>query len=165
MDVHKLLIQSKDRISGTASDFIIQVPSMTKVREVNLVSASIPNTIYNITAANNTIYWNAGSGPLSATISPGAYSVTLLTVALTTAMTAANPNEYSVSYNYTTMKISIDCDVNISLTCTNTTNAIWDVIGFAAVDRASAASHTADDVVRLDFPSYLMVGILELASA
>ena len=165
MDVQKLLIQSKDRLSGTASDFVIQVPAMNRVREVNLVSASVPNTIYNITAANNTIYWDAGSGPLSATIAPGAYSITALTAALVTAMIAADPNEYSVSYNYTTMKISIECDVAIFLTCLNTNNAIWDVIGFLYIDRTSAVSHTADDVVRLDFPSYLMVGISELASA
>ena len=164
MDVHKLLIQSKDRISGTASDFVIQVPPMTRVREVNLVSASVPNTIYNITT-NNTIYWDAGSGPLSATIAPGAYSVTALTAALTTAMISADANEYSVSYNYTTMRITTECDVAISLICSNTTNAIWDVIGFLAVDRVSAASHTANKVLQLDFPAYLMVGISELASA
>ena len=165
MDIKHLLIQSKDRISGTASDFVIQVPPMNRVREVNLVSASVPNTIYNITAINSAIYWNAGSGPLSATIAPGAYSVTSLTIALTTAMIAADANEYSVSYNSTTMKIRIGCDISISLTCSNTTNAIWDVIGFLAADRVPAASHTADDVLQLDFPAYLMVGINELASA
>ena len=165
MDVHKLLIQSKDRISGNPSDFVIQVPPMNRVRDVNVVSASVPNTIYNITADNNTIYWYAGSDPLSATIAPGAYSITALTAALVTAMIAADPNEYSVSYNYTTMKISIECDVPILLTCSSTNNAIWDVIGFLYIDRTPAVSHTADDVVSLDFPAYLMVGISELASA
>ena len=122
-------------------------------------------TVENRAEKFNTIYWDAGSGPLSATIAPVAYSITAFMAALATAMIATDPNKYSVSFNYTTMKINIDCDVAIFLTCSNTNNAIWDVIGFAAVDRASAASHTANEVLRLDFPAYLMVGISELASA
>jgi hypothetical protein len=70
--VRYLLIQSSDRMSGTADDFLIKIPPLMGVGQVSLLSASIPNTLYNITATNNTSYWTWG-GTLSATIPAGAY--------------------------------------------------------------------------------------------
>jgi hypothetical protein len=84
---------------GTADDFVVKIPPLTKVGQVSLLSASIPNTLYNITALNNTIYWTRG-GALSVTIPTGAYSVTDLCLVLATAMDAADGVEtYQVSYS------------------------------------------------------------------
>jgi hypothetical protein len=162
-----LLIQSVDRISGTTDDFTVKIPPLMSVGQVSLLSASIPNTMYNITALNNTICWTRG-GALSATLSAGAYSVTDLCLALATAMDAADGVEtYTVSYAPSTMKISIICDgAAFSLTCTNTTASLWYELGFDTdADTGSATSHTADNVLRLDFPPYVLISINEISSA
>jgi hypothetical protein len=68
--VRHLLIQSVDRISGTTNNFTVKIPLLMSVGQVSLLSASIPNTIYNSTAFNNTIYWTQ-RGALLATLSAG----------------------------------------------------------------------------------------------
>jgi hypothetical protein len=164
--VRHLLIQSSDRMSGTADDYVVKIPLLMGVGQVSLLSASIPDTLYNITATNNTIYWTRG-GALSATIPAGTYSVTDLCLALATAMDAADGVEtYQVSYSPVTMKISIICTAATVLTCTSATNAMWYELGFdTTADTGSATSHTADNVLRLDFPSYLLISATELSGA
>jgi hypothetical protein len=156
--VRHLLIQSVDRMSGTTDDYVVKIPPLMGIRQVSLLSASIPNTLYNITATNNTIYWTQG-GTLSATIPVGAYSVTDLCLVLVTAMDSANGVEtYQVSYSPTTMKISIICTTTTVLTCTFTTNSMWYEIGFdTTVDTSSATLHIADNVLRLDFPLFVLI--------
>jgi hypothetical protein len=159
-----LLIQSADRTGGTPSDFFIKPPlPIENLKGTTLLSASIPNTLYNITSANNTIYWNRG-GALSTTITPGAYTDETISTALAAAMDDADGVQtYTVSYDSTTMKMTIECPAAaFTLTCTSTTNAIWDVLGFDTdANTGSATSHTADNVLRLDFPAYLLITVNE----
>jgi hypothetical protein len=164
--VRHLLIQSVDRISGTTDDFTVKIPPLMSVGQVSLLSASIPNTMYNITALNNTIYWTRG-GALSTTLSAGAYSMTDLCLALATAMDVADGIEtYTVSYSPSTMKISIICTAAYLLTCTSMTTSIWYELGFNTdADTGSATSHTADNVLWLDFPPYILISINEISSA
>lgn len=164
--VKYLLVESSKRISGSAQDYTIQIPAVQHATRVSLISASIPNTLYNITTSNNTIYWTR-AGAKTTTISPGAYSVSALVVALAAAMEAADNTEtYNVSYSATTMKITITCSAAIGLTCVNIIDAIWDVLGFStSANRAAATSHEGDDVLRLDFPSYLLISVAEFAPA
>jgi hypothetical protein len=164
--VRHLLIQSVDRISGTTNDFTMKIPPLMSVGQVSLLSASIPNTMYNITSLNNTIYWT-WEGALSATLLAGAYSVTDLCLALATAMDAADSIEtYTVSYAPSTMKISIICTAAFLLTCTSTTTSIWYELGFDTdVDTGLATSHTADNMLHLDFPPYILISINEISSA
>jgi hypothetical protein len=163
--VRQLLIQSADRVSGTTDDFVVKIPPLTDVGQIGLLSASIPNTLYNITT-NNTIYWTQGTD-LSAVIPAGAYSVTDLCLALATAMDAAAGVEtYQVSYSPVTMKISIICTSAMVLRCTTETAAMWYELGFdTTADTASATSHTADSVLRLDPPAFVMISISEITSA
>jgi hypothetical protein len=163
--VRHLLIQSVDRISGTTDDFVVKIPPLIGVGQVSLLSASIPNTLYNITMTNNTIYWTRG-GALFAIIPARAYSVTDLCLALATAMDTANGVEtYQVSYSPATIKISIICIAATVLTCTNTTNSMWYEIGFDTLaNTGSATSNTADNVLRLDFPPFVLISISEITS-
>jgi hypothetical protein len=146
--VRHLLIQSVDRISGTADNFIVKIPPLTDVGQVSILSASIPNTLYNITALNNTIYWTQG-GALLTTLPAGAYSVTNFCLALATAMDAADRVEtYQVSYSPTTMKISIICTAAFVLRCSVTALAMWYEIGFdTTANTGFATSYTADNVL------------------
>jgi hypothetical protein len=47
--VRHLLIQSVDQMSGTADDFVVKILSLIGIRQVSLLSVSIPNTLYNNT--------------------------------------------------------------------------------------------------------------------
>jgi hypothetical protein len=164
--VRHLLIQSVDQISGTTDDYMVKILPLMGIGQVSLLSASIPNTLYNITATNNTIYWTLGS-TLSATIPVSAYSVTDLCLALATAMDSTNGVEtYQVSYSPTTMKISIICTAVTVLTCTSTTNSMWYEISFDTIaDTGSATLHTANNVLQLDFPPFVLIRISEISSA
>jgi hypothetical protein len=163
--VRHLLIQSVDRMLGTTDDYVVKIPPLMGVGQVSLLSASIPNTLYNIIATNNTIYWTWG-GALSTTLPVGAYSVTDLCLALATAIDSANGVEtYQVSYSPTTMKISIICTTATVLTCTSTTNSMWYEIGFdTTADSSSATLHIADNILRLDFPPFVLISISDISS-
>jgi hypothetical protein len=155
-----LLIQSADRVIGTPDDFEVPVPLIRSPKSVSLLSCSMPNTMYNITAANNTIHWDRG-GPLSASLTPGAYTSASLETALAAAMNVADSTfVYAANYSSITMKMVISCTAPFTLTCTNTTSAIWNVLGFnTTANTSSAVSHIGDTVLRLDFPSYLMINV------
>lgn len=56
--VKNLLIRSTDRVFSIPNNYVIQVPLLTDMNQVQLLSASIPNTLYNTTVLNNKIYWN-----------------------------------------------------------------------------------------------------------
>ena len=161
--VRHLLIQSRNRVAGVPDDFIVQIPPITELKGANLLSASIPNTIYNVTSANNTLYWTRG-GARTASLSPGAYDYDTLADALKTAMDTADGTEtYTISFSDITMKVTISCTAAFSLICTNTTSAMWYIIGFTTLaDTPLATSQTANGVLRLDFPAYLLISVKEL---
>lgn len=161
-----LLVDSANRVSGTGGNFIVRTPPIQHIHKVSLISASIPNCLYNITPQNFRIYWNR-AGAKTALIDPGAYSVGALVAAISTAMETADPAQtYNVSYSETTMKITITCNAIFSLTCTNTTQALWDVLGFiTTANTPLGLSLEADEVLRLDFPPYLIISISEFSPA
>jgi hypothetical protein len=160
-----LVINSADRQSGgTASEFRVSIPSFYGTGLVALLSASIPNTLYNISSAtnNNTIYWSRAATPYSATLSDGAYAVTDLLTALPAAMNNADAGGvYSATYNTVTMKLTItSTDATFSLTLSNRTNAAWNNLGFqSTTNTAGALSQVGDSVIRLDFPAHLYIDI------
>jgi hypothetical protein len=91
-------------------------------------------------------------------LTAGAYSMTDLCLALAT-------ETYTVSYSPSTMKISIICTTAYSLTCTSTTTSIWYEFFDTDANTGSATSHTTDNVLHLDFPSYVLISINEISSA
>jgi hypothetical protein len=163
--VRHLLIQSVHQMLGTTDNYMVKIPPLMGIRQVSLLSASIPNTLYNIIMTNNTIYWTRG-GALSATIPVGAYSVTDLCLVLVTTMDSANGvKTYQVSYSLTIMKISIICTTMTVLTYTSTTNSMWYKIGFDTIlDTNLVTSHTADNILHLDFPLFVLISISEISS-
>lgn len=162
----RIVIQSKDRLSGTPDSFAVAVPPLLALESISLLSAAVANTLYNINASNNIVYWNRG-GPLAVAIPPGAYSVTAFMLTLGTLMDAADGVEsYSVGYSETTMKLSITCTAPFSLTCATTTNAAWVPMGWGgAASTGAAVTHVAPKVIRLDFPNYLCINVGEWAPA
>ncbi len=156
----QLIIQSKDREHGTPNDFHIEIPTFRRDGYIVLLSASIPNTLYNVDGKNHTISWSRGGVPYTTTIPHGAYGITNFVLALTAAFGAADPGaSYQVVYSEVTMKLTILCDAPISLSLASVEGHLWSVMGFAGTNTSPALSHTGSMVVRLDFPSHLYIDI------
>ena len=167
MTTNVILIQSKDRISGSAERFIVRVPPFHDITGVSLLAATIPNTLYNIDSSNNVVYWDRG-GALMATLPPGAYSITSLMVMLGSLMSAADGAfSYTIAYSETTMKLTISTTAAFSLSVDNQDFALWTVLGWGGqtAPTAAALSHTAPAVVRLDFPNQLLINLGEWCPA
>jgi len=160
-----LVIDSRDRLtsSPSTSDFIIQLPQAIKdCRKIELLSASIPATIYNVDSSNNKIYFNDG-GNKTATITSGAYTSLTLPTAIKTAMDAVSAINFTVSYSETTFKITITGDAPYSLMFgTFTTDSIASTLGYRDVDTVAGLSHTGNDCLDLANPDFYYIDIIEL---
>ena len=81
-----LVINSKDRIRGTNSDFTVQFNDSVsqEVLRVLVKDIFIPNQFYNITELNNTFEYIQGISffPVNFTIDPGQYNIITLMFAL-----------------------------------------------------------------------------------
>jgi hypothetical protein len=72
---------------------------------------------------------------------------------------------YQVSYFPTTMKINIICTA-VMLTCISTTTSMWYEISFDTTANTSlVTSHTANNILQLDFPPFVLISISEITSA
>ena len=112
-------IQSKDKSTGTTSDFYCTVRDMQGVWR--LESCLLPNCSYHIrTGINSTINFTANSVDYTAEISEGWYtSASLATEASSVMSTAYTPGTMTVTYNSTTGKMSTTNDQthSMSVTC------------------------------------------------
>ena len=97
-----ILINSKDRIVGTSNDFRLEIQQLKNVNKVELLSVSIPNTIYNVSTGNNTIIFNEGSSDLTAILNSGAYDIYELMTQLDSSMNSVSTATYVSSYNSAT---------------------------------------------------------------
>lgn len=155
-----LLIQSKDRLSGTHNNFTVKLPNpYSNVRAIKLLSAFIPNTVYNITSSNNTFIFNEGGSNLTATLTAGAYSVFDLVTELETKLDAAGANTYTVSYSAVTFKLTITSTANYTIIG----GTILNILGFEA-QLVAGLTFSSTYAVRLHIPKSYMVQIKELAN-
>ena len=103
---------------------------------------------FEITSSNNKLYFvDNGSTARTATITTGTYDAEGLIAEIETQMEAQTTDTFTNSYSHTSFKFTITDDAGtFQLTCTNTTNAIWETIGFdTAADKTGAASYNSDD--------------------
>ena len=157
-----LVVHSADRQTGNATDFRVVIPTFSKTGAVALLSASIPNTLYNVYDTCDTIYWNRSAVNYSAVLSHGAYGITDLVSELGSLMTTTDAGGgYSISYSPVTMKLTVtSTDATFYLRLSVQTNSMWEILGWTSTtNTAPALTQTGDSVVRLDFPPYLCIDI------
>lgn len=103
-----LRINSKNKLYGTDTNFVVDIGNCLQlVNTISFVSCTFPNNFYNVIGAgprqNNVsnILIDTGSGTTSTsiTITPGWYTVSTLTDAMTTAFAALTPSVTTV-FNY-----------------------------------------------------------------
>ncbi len=153
-----LTINSKNKSSSNAStsDFSIRLSIPMKYgKYVKLKEVTIPHSIYRIKqGVNDKVVWNQG-GAFSATISPGAYGITQLLAAITTAMNGADANSYVWTYDSVTFKTTVTGSSAFSLiwgTATNASTSMWKELGFTQADTSSATSQTSPNSIALYAP-------------
>lgn len=114
---------------------------------------------YEITTANQKLYFNEGAGTFTATIGAGSYNASDLSTEIKTAMELAGAGTYTVSFDFDDLKFTIAVAVGtFELEAATATNAIWDTIGYNAVDTGLAASHEADNI-RIHTSEYIQISL------
>ena len=120
----KVYIDSSYKVSGTPSNFTIDLPETVQLEDNMLCQiheVSIPHSWYSINSTNNNIYWMhqvippgviAGITYRKVTIPEGNYTAVDLAQTIQIAInllvdTVDRPNTYSLSYNTSTNKFTI----------------------------------------------------------
>ena len=120
----KVYIDSSYKVSGTSSDFTIDLPETVQLEENMLCQiheVSVPHSWYSINNTNNNLYFRhqvlppsipSGAIYRKITIPEGNYTASELTTELETQLnnyfdTGDRPDTYTVRYNATTNKIRI----------------------------------------------------------
>lgn len=112
-----------------------------------MVAASIPSSFYVITSSNNKVWFNEGGSTLSATVTPGNYTVSELAIALQTVWDAAAAATITVAVDTNAGKFTVASDGGtFELETTTTTSALWSILGFSTdADHTGATSYTAEN--------------------
>ena len=147
---HILLLNSKDRSSGTATDcvFHLNENDLHESHSVMLKDIIIPNTMYNIRSTNNTLDYDIGGVAKSVNIPVGSYSIAELVTALNTAQA-----DLVFSNNTFAKKLDVSSASNSFIKVSST---IKKVIG-VTVQNTPATSYTLDSFYNLNPTNYIHV--------
>lgn len=103
-----------------------------------------------VDATNNKLYYDEGGGQITITITPGVYNADTLAQEIENQLNASGVSGSCIYYAYyddddMDFVISTEPSCSFKLICTNTTNAIWDTIGFdTSADTGFDSIHGAD---------------------
>ena len=153
-----LEIKSTDRVAGSISstNYRVTLPtSIVNIKKVTLISASIPNVIYNISTAlgNNRISWVQGVGSFSAIIPDGNYTTTTLATQLAASMNAQDSNNYQFAFSTTTFNTTVWGNLAFQLLFSAANTAgMAKVLGFNPVDTSAGTSTTGSKAWNLSQP-------------
>ena len=165
-----LLINSRNRSSGTAGSYVIDLPTQYhNVAGAHLVSAEIPASFYVFSAAlNNTdMLVTVDEQTEVITIPDGNYGFTTMCTAVAAALTSAFGGTFTCSVDRTTGKFSIQCPGATSMTLDTTLQASeWGLayfLGFAKRTLTTGTNAlTGTSVASLNPHTYILLSIEEL---
>jgi len=148
----QLLVNSKDRRIGSATDFEVTLSNYLSNNQnalpctIRLSGINFSNAIFNVNSNNNVIsFLETTGGTETVTLTQGVYSASTIATHLATVMTAATgvSNTYTGTYSSVSMKITIAAN-----TQTFKFTSDYPVIGFTAAQTA-ALSLTGSDIPKL----------------
>ena len=147
---HILLLNSKDRSSGTATDLVFHLNEndLHESHSVMLKDIVIPNTIYNIRTTNNTLDYDINGVAKSVNIPVGNYSLSDLVTALNTAQT-----DLVFSSNSMLKKLMVS---SATVSFIKVSSTIKKVIG-VTTQNVPAVSYTLDSFYNLNPTNYIHV--------
>lgn len=147
---HILLLNSKDRSSGTATDLVFHLNEndLHESHSVMLKDIVIPNTIYNIRTTNNTLDYDINGVAKSVNIPVGNYSLSDLVTALNIAQT-----DLVFSSNSMLKKLMVS---SATVSFIKVSSTIKKVIGVTTQNTPSV-SYTLDSFYNLNPTNYIHV--------
>jgi hypothetical protein len=164
-----LYVNSKNKISGVPSNFKCNLPnSILNCKRISLETVCIPNAIPNIiTGFNNIICWFYGSTSYNISIPQGSYSITELISVIITGMNALNSNNYNITLNPVTFKLTFTgtsaFKLNWLSNLESDTSAAY-VLGFDEIDTSLNTSITGQNPINLSQPNNLLMFVQEFGS-
>jgi hypothetical protein len=163
-----LYIDSKNRTTGTSSNFIINLQTpLTNLNEVLLMGVSIPISASNVSSTNNLFNFSTSSTAYVATVASGIYDVNSIINAVVNAINATTyGGTVSMTYNPASYVYTITSTIPISLTFgTNTTNSIANLLGFSPINTTLGTVQTATNISNLSIPPAFFLNIQELPNS
>jgi 3D (Asp-Asp-Asp) domain-containing protein len=134
------------------NDFQINIERLKNVISIEIITAEITNSLYDITAANNILDFRINATLYSATVAAGTYTGTELATAITSAMFAQYTGVFPldtivVTYNEKTNFMIFTVTTHtmdlLAATGTDVATGMWPALGFAATDLTALAAGTA----------------------
>lgn len=153
-----LLINSKDRQSGTTSNFVYRIDGfLDNIIGIVVEDIQLFNTKYTIDSNNNKLYWtDNGANDIISTIPSQSYTLNELVIQIANLLNNdAVSGTYLCNYNLSTYKVSFSSSTgNLKLRFATTTNSVAYTIGFSETDTTTAASHTGSNIPNLNTKYY-----------
>jgi hypothetical protein len=152
-------------LSSSSTDFVILLPiPINNITCVELLSVTLPNTIYKIQSYNNTFYWSTddGTNQFNIMIPYGAYTIYNLLLYIQNQMNSTDPNNnYTLTYDSTTFKVTIssDNDFNMNFALPNT---CCKELGFNNTNTSFNTAITGSNAIQLYQPLSIFIVIKEL---
>lgn len=157
----RAVINSKDRLNPlteTTSDFTFSFNrNNSRITEIILESIQIPFSFYVINSSNNVITFN--SGAIVATIAPGNYNSSSLSLELKNKInTAFGDTNTTVTYSSSTFKLTITRTTSfvIDSFVTIPASTLSKTIGFR-ISSVSGTTAIGDTAINISGPNYLLI--------
>lgn len=158
-DYANVFIRSLDRdttVSSSSTNFVVrfdkyQFPHLKFVKLINFI---MPNSIYNFTTSNNTIYFRENATNKTATVTPGFYTADTLATTLASILTTASGgfNTYTVTYSAITGKLTFSAGSNFQFMAGTNPTFPYRELGITQADTVAATSLTSTNCVSLERP-------------
>lgn len=142
------IIDTRNRFSGTTTNGEYRITRAENVSFFKIDKVSYFNSQYSVDERNNKMVFDQ-SGSLTATIVSGQYSGTTLCSAVETALNLVGSG-FTCTYVTSSNKITISHASNFELTTTNTTNSLYDYLGYdTSANLTGTNSYTGTNMVNI----------------
>lgn len=166
-----LYVNSKNRTNPNSPSTLFNIqlafPPL-HIKRITLLQAIIPNTLYTFrndqfVVNNNFDFIDSTGLPVTAVITPGSYTITSFITEFTAALTAVSPDIYTITYNPSTLRLTITSSSALfqilGLTGTNFGHNILYYIGFNNVDTAAGLVQLAPNPINIGSPKEVFIKI------
>ena len=118
--MRQIFVDSRDRISGTSTDFSIQLPETLVIegrRRARIDNLRVPLVFPTIqTGKNNILIVNVAGTAYTATLAQANYSGPELATEVQRALSSSAPGSWTVSYDVSNISMRISCSANFTIT-------------------------------------------------
>ena len=115
--MRQIFVDSRDRVSGTSTDFTIQLPenlSLEAGHRGRIDSLRVPLTVPTIDSTNNTIVVQVGGTQYTVTIPVGNYDGPTLSAVIQSLLNATAPGAWTISYITNKIAMNWSCTNNFT---------------------------------------------------